>query len=89
MTATLRCCARISLLKREADRLFGSFADLGSRNIGKGLAECHIATAKTLEHNIGLPDRDLAVFLADTEEMTAYLHDLYWLRTTRGLTEPR
>ncbi|MER7071014.1 RtcB family protein [Terrabacter sp. NPDC000476] len=50
----------------------------GSRNIGKELAERHIATAKTLEHNLGLPDRDLAVFLAGTDEMTAYLHDLYW-----------
>jgi tRNA-splicing ligase RtcB len=50
----------------------------GSRNIGKELAERHIATAKTLEHNLGLPDRDLAVFLSDTDEMTAYLHDLYW-----------
>jgi tRNA-splicing ligase RtcB (3'-phosphate/5'-hydroxy nucleic acid ligase) len=50
----------------------------GSRNIGKELAERHIATARTLEHNLGLPDRDLAVFLADTDEMTAYLHDLHW-----------
>lgn len=50
----------------------------GSRNIGKELAERHIATAKTLEHNIGLPDRDLAVFLSGTEEMAAYLNDLYW-----------
>lgn len=50
----------------------------GSRNIGKELAERHIATAKTLEHNLGLPDRDLAVFLAGTDEMSAYLHDLYW-----------
>ena len=50
----------------------------GSRNIGKELAERHIATAKTLEHNLGLPDRDLAVFLANTDEMAAYLHDLYW-----------
>ncbi|GAA2748235.1 RtcB family protein [Terrabacter aerolatus] len=50
----------------------------GSRNIGKELAERHIATAKTLEHNLGLPDRDLAVFLAGTGEMAAYLHDLYW-----------
>jgi tRNA-splicing ligase RtcB len=107
-------------LRREADRLFGSFSELrapkiadresrahaqcgtlgggnhfievcaddagtvwlmlhsGSRNIGKELAERHIATAKTLEHNHALPDRDLAVFLADTEEMSAYLHDLYW-----------
>ena len=50
----------------------------GSRNIGKELAERHIAEAKTLEHNLGLPDRDLAVFLAGTDEMAAYLHDLYW-----------
>lgn len=50
----------------------------GSRNIGKEIAERHIASAKTLEHNLGLPDRDLAVFLAGTDEMAAYLHDLYW-----------
>lgn len=50
----------------------------GSRNIGKELAERHIATAKGLDHNLSLPDRDLAVFLAGTPEMTAYLHDLYW-----------
>jgi len=50
----------------------------GSRNIGKEIAERHIATAKTLNHNLDLPDRDLAVFLAGTDEMAAYLHDLYW-----------
>lgn len=50
----------------------------GSRNIGKELAERHIAAAKTLEHNQVLPDRDLAVFLAGTGEMADYLHDLYW-----------
>ncbi|MGI6797714.1 RtcB family protein [Gordonia sihwensis] len=50
----------------------------GSRNIGKEIAERHIATAKTLEHNLDLPDRDLAVFLAGTAEMEAYLNDLYW-----------
>lgn len=50
----------------------------GSRNIGKELAERHIERAKGLEHNLGLPDRDLAVFLADTPEMEAYLHDLHW-----------
>lgn len=107
-------------LRRQAERLFGSFDELrapkiadrerrahrqcgtlgggnhfielcadeeeviwlmlhsGSRNIGKELAERHIAMAKTLEHNRVLPDRDLAVFLAGTEEMSAYLHDLYW-----------
>jgi len=50
----------------------------GSRNIGKELAEIHIATAKELAHNVKLPDRDLAVFLAGTPEMTAYRRDLYW-----------
>lgn len=50
----------------------------GSRNIGKELADRHINAAKALEHNLGLPDRDLAVFLAGTEQMEAYLHDLYW-----------
>ena len=50
----------------------------GSRNIGKELAERHIHEAKGLEHNLDLPDRDLAVFLADTPQMEAYLSDLYW-----------
>ncbi len=50
----------------------------GSRNIGKELAERHIYEAKGLEHNLGLPDRDLAVFLSGTKEMNAYLRDLYW-----------
>jgi tRNA-splicing ligase RtcB len=50
----------------------------GSRNIGKTLAEIHVATARKLEHNQALKDRDLAVFLAGTPEMAAYRHDLYW-----------
>jgi tRNA-splicing ligase RtcB len=50
----------------------------GSRNIGKSLAEHHIAIAKRLAHNASLPDRDLAVFLAGTPEMAAYRHDLFW-----------
>lgn len=56
----------------------------GSRNIGKEIAERHIAQAKTLEWNSDLPDRDLAVFLHRDEaghvfpEWDAYLHDLYW-----------
>lgn len=48
----------------------------GSRNIGKEIAERHINTAKTLEHNA--PWGDMAVFLAGTAEMDAYRHDLYW-----------
>ena len=50
----------------------------GSRNIGKALADVHIGVAKKLPHNAGLPDRDLAVFLAGTPEMAAYRHDLAW-----------
>jgi tRNA-splicing ligase RtcB len=50
----------------------------GSRHVGKELAERHIATARQLDHNLGLPDRDLAVFLSGSVEMAAYLHDLYW-----------
>lgn len=50
----------------------------GSRNIGKEVAERHISGAKALEHNLDLPDRDLAVFLAGTPQMDAYLRDLYW-----------
>lgn len=50
----------------------------GSRNIGKEIAERHINAAKGLDHNLGLPDRDLAVFLAGTPQMDAYLRDLYW-----------
>ncbi|MFE9608262.1 RtcB family protein [Streptomyces sp. NPDC006012] len=50
----------------------------GSRNIGKELAEHHIGVAHTLPHNQGLVDRDLAVFVADTPQMAAYEHDLYW-----------
>jgi tRNA-splicing ligase RtcB len=50
----------------------------GSRNIGKTLAEIHMAAAKKLAHNAELPDPDLAVFLAGTPEMEAYRRDLYW-----------
>ena len=50
----------------------------GSRNIGKELAEVHMSIAKKLAHNRDLPDRDLAVFLAGTDEMQAYRRDLFW-----------
>lgn len=50
----------------------------GSRNIGKELAEVHISIARKLAHNETLPDRDLAVFLAGTNEMVAYKNDLMW-----------
>ncbi|QDY78391.1 RtcB family protein [Streptomyces qinzhouensis] len=50
----------------------------GSRNIGKELADHHIGVARDLEHNQGLVDADLAVFLAETPEMGAYRNDLFW-----------
>lgn len=50
----------------------------GSRNVGKELAERHIDVARGLPHNQDLPDRDLAVFVADTPEMEAYRRDLAW-----------
>jgi tRNA-splicing ligase RtcB len=50
----------------------------GSRNIGKVLAEVHIAKAKEMAHNADLPDKDLAVFLAGTREMSYYYYDLSW-----------
>lgn len=57
----------------------------GSRNIGKTLAEIHMARAKKLTHNQIMVDRDLATFLAGTPEMTAYLHDLYWAQEYAAL----
>jgi tRNA-splicing ligase RtcB (3'-phosphate/5'-hydroxy nucleic acid ligase) len=50
----------------------------GSRNIGKELAERHIARAKKLSHNQDLPDRELAAFLSGTKEMADYRRDLFW-----------
>ncbi|GIH05430.1 RNA-splicing ligase RtcB [Rhizocola hellebori] len=50
----------------------------GSRNIGKELAERHMAVARGLPHNADLPDRDLAVFLSGTPQMAAYRRDLWW-----------
>ncbi|POM22268.1 RNA-splicing ligase RtcB [Actinomadura rubteroloni] len=50
----------------------------GSRGIGNELAERHIEAARKLPHNQDLPDTDLAVFLAGSEEMDAYRNDLFW-----------
>lgn len=53
----------------------------GSRGTGNQLAQVHMGVAQALEHNQGLVDRDLAVFLAGTPEMDAYLHDLWWAQS--------
>ncbi len=50
----------------------------GSRNIGKELAERHIATAKSLHRLNELPSPDLAYFIHGTPEFRAYWHDLSW-----------
>lgn len=50
----------------------------GSRNIGKELAERHIATAKTLHRLNELPDPNLAYFINGTEEFKNYWRDLDW-----------
>ena len=50
----------------------------GSRVIGKELAEHHMGIARSLPHNQGLVDRDLAVFISDTPQMAAYRQDLFW-----------
>jgi len=53
----------------------------GSRNVGKVIAETHIHVAKQLEHNLRLPDPDLACFLSGTKEMKAYRDDLMWAQS--------
>ena len=53
----------------------------GSRGTGNQLAQVHMGVAQALEHNQGLVDRDLAVFLAGTPQMDAYLHDLWWAQS--------
>lgn len=52
----------------------------GSRNIGKSLAEYHIASAKGLMRKmfVSLPDPDLAYFAQHTPEYDAYMRDLLW-----------
>ena len=50
----------------------------GSRNIGKELADIHIAAAKNLVHNKGISDPDLAVVLYQSPEWEAYVNDLHW-----------
>jgi tRNA-splicing ligase RtcB (3'-phosphate/5'-hydroxy nucleic acid ligase) len=53
----------------------------GSRNIGKELAERHIATAKSLWRLNELPAPDLAYFIQGTAEFAAYWKDLKWAQT--------
>lgn len=50
----------------------------GSRNIGKEIAERHIAKAKIMEHNKALPNKDVAVFLRGQPELEDYYDDVRW-----------
>lgn len=50
----------------------------GSRNIGKEIAERHIATAKSLHKLSELPDPNLAYFIQGTDEFRNYWRDLEW-----------
>ncbi len=67
----------IELCLDEEDRVW-IMLHSGSRNVGKVLAEVHIAKARKLPHNQDLPDKDLAVLLGGTPQMETYLHDLGW-----------
>ena len=53
----------------------------GSRNIGKEIAERHIATAKTLHRLNELPDPNLAYFIQGTKEFQDYWRDLDWAQS--------
>ncbi len=53
----------------------------GSRNIGKEIAERHIATAKTLHRLNELPDPNLAYFIQGTDEFKNYWRDLEWAQS--------
>lgn len=57
----------------------------GSRNIGKEIAEYHIAQARGLAHNQDLPDKDLAVFLRGTPGAENYFRDLFWAQDYAAL----
>lgn len=67
----------IELCAGDDDRVWVTLHS-GSRGTGNILAKVHIEIAKKLPINADLPHRDLSVFLADTPQMAAYLHDLWW-----------
>lgn len=70
----------IELCAGDDDRVWVTLHS-GSRGTGNQVANVHINRARGLDHNQGLVDRDLAVFLAGTPEMDAYLHDLWWAQS--------
>jgi tRNA-splicing ligase RtcB len=72
-------------LSLDADKNVWLMLHSGSRWIGKELADTHILKAMALGHNAALPDKALAVFLADTPEMHAYWNDLTWAQQYAAL----
>ena len=70
----------IELCAGDDDRIWVTLHS-GSRGIGNRLAQEHMEVAQSLTHNKGLVDRDLAVFLSNTPQMEAYLHDLWWAQS--------
>lgn len=70
----------IELCAGDDDRVWVTLHS-GSRGTGNQLAQVHMSLAQRLEHNQGLVDKDLAVFLAGTPQMDAYLHDLWWAQS--------
>lgn len=63
----------------EVDRVW-LFLHSGSRGIGNRIATMHIKTAQQQmrDHDIHLPDRDLAYLTEGSAELDAYLRDLDW-----------
>lgn len=70
----------IELCAGDDDRVWVTLHS-GSRGTGNQLAQAHMGVARGLAHNADLADRDLAVFLAGTPQMDAYLHDLWWAQS--------
>ena len=67
----------IELALDEQERLW-IMLHSGSRHLGKELAEVHMARARHLSHNQGLPDPHLSVFLEGSPEFAACLRDYAW-----------
>ncbi len=63
----------------EADRVW-LFLHSGSRGVGNKIAQHHIKVAQRLCEKwwISLPDPDLAYLVEDTDEFSAYIHELRW-----------
>lgn len=70
----------IELCTGDDDRVWVTLHS-GSRGTGNQLAQVHMGIAQALTHNQNLVDKDLAVFLAGTPQMEAYLADLWWAQS--------